>query len=83
MVTFYYNGSVTSLQVGKNIQAIVKGIAKTCQELGISVIAEGIETKDEALVLRDMETDLIQGFYFAKAGFESLPQIADDLFNLG
>ena len=44
-----------------------------CNDLNITVIAEGIERIEEAKVLRDAGVDLMQGYYFAKPEFERLP----------
>jgi EAL domain-containing protein (putative c-di-GMP-specific phosphodiesterase class I) len=56
--------------VGRKIVAAVVGL---CRELGIEVIAEGIETRAELAVLEAMGIDLFQGYLFAKPGFKSLP----------
>lgn len=56
-------------------QAIVRGILKTCLDLGIDVIAEGIETHDELSWCLEEGIDLYQGFLFAKPGFEGLPVV--------
>lgn len=45
---------------------IIKGILQIAGDLGISVIAEGIETEDQASVLRDMGCLLGQGYTFGK-----------------
>lgn len=57
-------------------QSIVKGILHVARDLGISIIAEGIETKDELETLRDYGINLFQGFYFAKPAFEALAEIS-------
>lgn len=59
-------------------QAIVKGIVTTCQQLGISVIAEGVETHGELTTLRALGITLFQGFYLARPSYESLAEIAWD-----
>ena len=58
-------------------QAIVQGILLTCQMLNIQIIAEGIETAAEARWFFDKGIYLMQGFYFARPGFESLPLVTD------
>ncbi len=55
-------------------QAIVRGIARTCLDLGIDIIAEGVETTDEYWWFRSEGIDLFQGYLFAKPGFEQLPE---------
>lgn len=59
----------------KRKHAIVRGIVATCNELGIKVIAEGVETKEEFLALQDIGISLFQGFYFARPAFESIATI--------
>lgn len=55
--------------------AIVRGIVATCQELGVKLIAEGVETQAEFVSLRAIGIDLFQGYYFARPAFESLADI--------
>jgi len=55
---------------------IVDGVVKMCAALGVTVVAEGIETAGELDVLRDIGVRYIQGFLFAKPGFQVLPPIA-------
>lgn len=59
----------------KNRQAIVKGIMQVCRELDITVIGEGIETREELATLRDFGIELFQGYYFARPSFRSLAEI--------
>ena len=62
-------------------QAVVKGILLTAQLLGIHIIAEGVETAAEARWFQAHGIKLMQGYYFARPGFESLPTITQwDLF---
>ena len=54
-------------------QAIVRGIVRTCRDLGIDVIAEGVESNAECKWFFDEGIELIQGYFLAKPGFEELP----------
>lgn len=54
-------------------QAIVRGIARTCADLGIEIIAEGVETEAEFTWLRQEGIELFQGLLFAGPAFEALP----------
>ncbi len=56
-------------------QVIVKHCVSMLRQLNISPLAEGIETREEMQFLRDIGVDLMQGYYFAKPGFESLPEV--------
>jgi EAL domain-containing protein (putative c-di-GMP-specific phosphodiesterase class I) len=54
-------------------QAIVRAIAQACADLGIDVIAEGVETEQEYLWFAEQGIRLFQGYFFGRPGFESLP----------
>jgi EAL domain-containing protein (putative c-di-GMP-specific phosphodiesterase class I) len=54
-------------------QSIVRAIIGVCGELGIDLIAEGIETVDEYAWFADHGVRLFQGYLFSRPGFESLP----------
>lgn len=56
-------------------QAIVRAIGQVCLELGIDVIAEGVETEEEYGWLSNAGVRLFQGYLFAKPAFEAFPQI--------
>lgn len=57
-------------------RALVLAILAACRELSIRVIAEGIETREECLSLMDSGVTLFQGYFFARPGFECLPEIS-------
>ena len=61
-------------------QAILDGVLHTCNKLGIGVLAEGVERREEYLWLRGAGIDLFQGYYFARPAFEQLPSVDDSLF---
>lgn len=54
-------------------QIIVRHTIAMLHELSCSVLAEGIETAAEAQWLQAAGVDLMQGYLFAKPGFEQLP----------
>ena len=55
-------------------RAMVRCMAAMCVDLGVIVLAEGIETQGESEALRELGVDLQQGFLFARPGFEALPE---------
>ncbi|MCD5983487.1 MULTISPECIES: S6 modification regulatory phosphodiesterase RimA [Pseudomonas] len=59
-------------------QAIVRGVVTMCSELGIKVIAEGIESVEERDFLADCGIFLMQGYWFAKPAFKALARISPD-----
>lgn len=62
-------------------QSIARAIAMVCDDLGIDIIAEGIETPDELAWLEDAGVRLFQGYLIAKPGFECLPLPAYQRFD--
>ena len=54
-------------------QAIVRAIAGACLDLGIELIAEGVESAEEFRWFEGEGVRLFQGYLFAKPGFASLP----------
>lgn len=69
-----------NIQADRVRQIIVHSTVRMCQDLGISVIAEGIESLQEAETLHEIGVRLFQGFYFARPATECLPTI--EVFNI-
>lgn len=65
---------IRGIDTDRGRQAIVRATASMCRDLGIGVIAEGVETREERQCLEDLGISLIQGYLFARPGFESLPE---------
>lgn len=61
-------------------QTIVKSIVQVADDLGIVIIAEGIETADELNCLTDYGIELFQGYYFARPAFQSLAELSAETF---
>jgi EAL domain-containing protein (putative c-di-GMP-specific phosphodiesterase class I) len=59
---------------------ILASIVAACRDLGVQVIAEGIETEAECTTLREMGVGLFQGYLFAPPGFRNLPVPANAAF---
>ena len=45
---------------------LVRSIIGLGQNMGLNIIAEGVETREEAAILRDMGCEAAQGYHFAK-----------------
>jgi EAL domain-containing protein (putative c-di-GMP-specific phosphodiesterase class I) len=56
-------------------QSIVRAINEICSDLGIEIVAEGVETDAEFTWLEDQGIHLFQGYLFARPAFESLPPV--------
>ncbi len=57
---------VRGIDVHQRKQAIVRSMARLCDELGILAIAEGVETPGERDTVVSLGCDLLQGYLFAK-----------------
>lgn len=57
---------ITHLEVNSVDRNIVKGIISMAKALQLTIIAEGVETKEQFEFLQNIDCDIIQGFYFAK-----------------
>jgi EAL domain-containing protein (putative c-di-GMP-specific phosphodiesterase class I) len=60
--------------------AITRAVMSLCKDLGITVIAEGVETVNEAASLRELGVRLFQGYLFAMPAIEQLPTVAPTVF---
>ena len=47
-------------------RAIVKATINLAHDLGLNVVAEGVETVEQAAMLREMECDMLQGYYISR-----------------
>ena len=66
---------VREIDRSKPKRVIVEGVVRIAKRLGITVIAEGIETLAEAQTLHLLGIRYLQGFYFARPAFRALPEI--------
>ena len=49
----------------KNMQ-MLKLMMQIKDSLGVPVVAEGVETKEQLDLLKEMGCDIVQGYYFSK-----------------
>ncbi|GEM_PF-1667093 len=57
---------VSEMSEGRHDYAIVKSTLSLAEELGITVVAEGIETEQQLLLLRQMSCPFGQGYLFSR-----------------
>jgi EAL domain-containing protein (putative c-di-GMP-specific phosphodiesterase class I) len=65
---------VQDLEGDENDRTLVRTIVKMASELGIGVVAEGVETREQLALLVGMGCETVQGFLLARPG----PRIAAD-----
>jgi EAL domain-containing protein (putative c-di-GMP-specific phosphodiesterase class I) len=66
---------IRGLDTDPRRRVIVAGMARIARDLGIEVIAEGVETEAEREALRDIGIVLHQGYHFARPAVEALPPV--------
>ncbi|WP_322406912.1 EAL domain-containing protein [Idiomarina sp. PL1-037] len=66
---------VRDVNQNKVKQTLVRSIQQIGEELGIQLIAEGIETEEEYKYLRDTGITLMQGYFFQKPMVEAFQDI--------
>lgn len=66
---------IRDIDQDKKRQVIVTHCLNMFRDLGITPLAEGIESEQEYAWLKDAGVELMQGYLFAKPSFESLPTI--------
>jgi diguanylate cyclase (GGDEF)-like protein/PAS domain S-box-containing protein len=57
---------IDNIVANKREKAIVDGIIQLAQKIGLDVVAEGVETKEQIQLLKIMGCNQIQGYYFSK-----------------
>ncbi|MFQ3231336.1 EAL domain-containing protein [Reinekea sp.] len=66
---------IRNIDQDKTRQAIVKNCLSMFTDLNMTSLAEGIETYEEFRWLKEAGVELMQGYLFAKPGFECLPEV--------
>ncbi len=57
---------IRNIKLGNKEMELVTLVLKIAQTLGVPVIAEGVETEEEYMLLKKAGCDIIQGYYFSK-----------------
>ncbi|WP_174362284.1 EAL domain-containing protein [uncultured Caballeronia sp.] len=61
-------------------QHIVRGVVAICRDLGVKVIAEGIESHGERDFFEAHGVTLMQGYLFAKPAIKTIPELSENSF---
>ena len=68
---------ITGIDEGGARRSIVGSLLTIARDLGLQVVAEGVETRAEAATLAEMGVTLFQGYYFARPALERLTADSD------
>ena len=66
---------IRGIEKNSRAERIVRSLVGLCADLGIEVLAECVETVEECAALRACGVRLMQGYLFARPGYESLPDV--------
>jgi EAL domain-containing protein (putative c-di-GMP-specific phosphodiesterase class I) len=70
-------GLVHNCDRDRTRRVIILAMLSVCRDLGITVVAEGVERREELAVLRDGGVRFVQGFLFARPALEALARDED------
>ncbi len=57
---------ISGIPLNKADSELVNTIIAMAHSLGLTVVAEGVETKEQLKLLDELDCDLVQGYYFSK-----------------
>lgn len=57
---------VRDVHTSRAKQHVIGAVVKLCREMGLIVVAEGIETREELEAIRKLRCHLVQGYYLGK-----------------
>ncbi len=56
-------------------RVIVEAVVRMCRDMGLRLIAEGVETEGELEALRAIGVRYVQGYLIARPAFQALPEV--------
>ncbi|MDC2889342.1 EAL domain-containing protein [Psychrosphaera algicola] len=57
---------IADCHINTENQAIIKSVVEMAHALGMTVIAEGVETKQELAFVKEAGIEVVQGYYYSK-----------------
>jgi EAL domain-containing protein (putative c-di-GMP-specific phosphodiesterase class I) len=70
---------IRNIDTDTSKQTIVRHTIRMLRDLGVIPLCEGIESREEKLMLEDLGVDLMQGYYFSKPVFENIAHLIPTL----
>jgi predicted signal transduction protein with EAL and GGDEF domain len=65
---------ISKIDTDSETSEIVRIIIMLAHNLGLKVVAEGAETAEQVTLLKELECELVQGYFFARPGDEAAAQ---------
>ncbi len=59
---------VRDVHLSATKQKVIRSMTSLCKDMGMLVVAEGVENAAERDALMELDCDLLQGFFFARPG---------------
>jgi len=75
-------GLVRNIQHDYHKQEVVKSLIRLATQIGAMVVAEGVETREEAMETLRLGVNMIQGFYFSRPAVISQKPFANERIHL-
>lgn len=57
---------IDMIAVDNNMKILCESMMDTCNRFGYRIVAEGVETEEQLMVLRKMNCNTIQGYYYSR-----------------
>ena len=80
-------GFVRKIEKNEKVRKIIRAVVDMSHSIGIEVVAEGVETKEQLDYLKGIGCDYIQGYYFSRPlpeqDFETMLNQADKAEKIG
>lgn len=61
-----HRSMLAGIEDSKDVASLIHGLAVMVRNMGIDLVAEGIETPGQVIALRELGCDFAQGFYFSR-----------------
>ena len=65
---------ISAIDTDRETRRIVRIIIMLAHDLGLRVVAEGAETKEQVNLLKQLRCELVQGYFFARPGDHAAAQ---------
>lgn len=57
---------IDDIHMNPKVKNIVRSVIQVCHDMGIQVVAEGVERPEQMVILKELHCDLVQGYFINK-----------------